>query len=333
MESRGAKMFFLISAAAGAAVCVAIGSFDVKAGLAAGAAFLFFYVSFLTFTRKRYRSIKELSDYLAGIYSGNPTMDIRDNKEGELSILKNDIYKVTKTLAEQSELLKKDKQYLADTLSDISHQLKTPLTSMYVMTDVLSMPDIPGQKREECLGNILNQLKRIEWLVTSLLKLSRIDAQAVTFKKEKISVRDLIKEALRPMLIPAELKSQEIETDCGDDIFITADKNWTAEALVNIIKNCIEHTPEGGRIKISCHETVLDVKIVIEDNGEGIEEEDIPYIFDRFYKGKNAGPDSVGIGLAMSKAILVRQNADIWLESTRGKGTRFVIKFYQVRVV
>lgn len=333
MESRGSKIFFFVSAVAGTAVCVAAGYIDKAAGLLAAAGFVLFYLAFLFFTRKRYRDIKALSDYLAGIYNGSPTLDIRDNKEGELSILKNDIYKVTKTLAEQSELLKKDKQYLADTLSDISHQLKTPLTSMYVMADVLSMPDIPEQKREECLGNILNQLKRIEWLVTSLLKLSRIDAQAVIFKKERINVRELLKEALRPLLIPAELKSQEIGTDCGSDIFITADKNWTAEALVNIVKNCIEHTPEGGKIKISCRETVLDVKIVVEDDGEGIEEEDIPYIFDRFYKGKNAGTDSVGIGLPMSKAILVRQNADIWLESSRGKGTRFVIKFYQVQAV
>lgn len=329
MRIKGTKLFFLLSALAGTAVCLAIGKMDGTAGRLAFAAFFVFWTAFLVFTGRRYKKIEELSDYLERVYNGQTTMDIRDNKEGELSILKNDIYKVTKTLAEQSELLKKDRQYLADTLSDISHQLKTPLTSMYVMTDVLSMPGLPEEKKEECLGNLLNQLKRIEWLVTSLLKLSKIDAQAVEFKKERVSVKEVIKKALRPLEITAELKGQEIITDCPEEVMVTADGNWTVEAVVNVVKNCIEHTPEGGRIRITGRETALDVRVTVEDNGEGISKEDIPHLFERFYRGKNAGTDSVGIGLAMSKAILVRQNADIWVESQIGSGTRFVIRFYK----
>lgn len=162
---------------------------DWKAGGVAILILLLLFSCFFLFTRKRYQDIKKLSDYLASVYSSQPTMDIRDNVEGELSILKNDIYKVTLTLSEQSMLLKKDKLYLAETLSNISHQLRTPLTSMFVMADLLNSPSLPQDKREEFLVNIMNQLNRIEWLVTSLLKLSKIDVHSVAFKKEIVSVK------------------------------------------------------------------------------------------------------------------------------------------------
>lgn len=300
-----------------------------KAGIVAITTISLLFLCFFMFTLKRYRDIKKLSDYLASVYSGQPTLDIRDNKEGELSILKNDIYKVTLTLYEQSMYLKKDKLYLAETLSNISHQLKTPLTSMFVMTDLLNNPNLPPEKREEFLGNIINQLKRIEWLVTSLLKLSKIDVQSVTFKKELVSVKKLIDKALEPLLIPIELKDQQLSISCNENLMVTVDENWTVEAILNVIKNGIEHTPVGGRITITCEETPLYTQIIITDSGKGIGPEDSPYIFERFYKGRNAGPDSVGIGLAMSKTILQSQSADIFMESELGVGTTFIIKFFK----
>ncbi|WP_106767556.1 sensor histidine kinase [Paenibacillus faecalis] len=302
---------------------------DWKAGIVAITTVSLLFLCFFLFTLKRYRDIKKLSDYLASVYSGQPTLDIRDNKEGELSILKNDIYKVTLTLYEQSMYLKKDKLYLAETLSNISHQLKTPLTSMFVMADLLNNPNLPPEKREEFLGNIINQLKRIEWLVTSLLKLSKIDVQSVTFKKELVSVKKLIDKALEPLLIPIELKDQLLSISCNENLMVTVDENWTVEAILNVIKNGIEHTPVGGRITITCEETPLYTQIIITDSGKGIGPEDSPYIFERFYKGRNAGPDSVGIGLAMSKTILQSQSADIFMESEFGVGTTFTIKFFK----
>lgn len=306
---------------------------------------------FWWFTRRRYRAICALSEYLSGVYSGRPVMDIRDNREGELSILKNDLYKVTLTLWQQSELLKKDKEYLADTLSNISHQLKTPLTSMIMMTDLLSNPSLPPDKRDEFLNNILRQLERIEWLVSSLLKLSKIDAQAVRFKKENVSIKEMLEKALEPMQIPIELKALNVDVSCGDAIVVQADRNWTTEAFLNVIKNCVEHTPRGGTLRISCEDTALYTKVDIADSGEGIAAEDLPHIFERFYKGKNAGVDSVGIGLAMAKTILQSQSADIETFSstdeadgvtgeaviakdaaaspTVGAGTIFTIKFYK----
>ncbi|MCM3144286.1 HAMP domain-containing sensor histidine kinase [Brevibacillus sp. MER 51] len=302
---------------------------DWKAGIV-GVAMVFLLLSiFFLFTRKRYQDIRKLAYYLASVYSGQPTMDIRDNVEGELSILKNDIYKVTLTLSEQSTLLKKEKQYLADTLSNISHQLKTPLTSMFVMADLLNNPSLPPDKREEFLGKIINQLKRIEWLVTSLLKLSKIEVQSVIFKKELVSVKKMINKAVEPLLVPMELKNQELSFSCKEDLFVYGDENWTVEAILNVIKNGIEHTPVGGQIAISCEETPLYTQIVIADSGEGISLEDAPHIFERFYKGKNAGSDSIGIGLAMSKTILQSQNADVFMESQIGAGTTFKIKFYK----
>lgn len=305
---------------------------DWKAGVVAMATLSLLFLCFYLFTLKRFRDIKKLSDYLASVYSGQPTMDIRDNTEGELSILKNDIYKVTLTLSELSVHLKKDKLYLAETLSNISHQLKTPLTSMFVMADLLNDPSLPREKREQFVGNILNQLKRIEWLVTSLLKLSKIDVQSVTFKKELVSVKKLVDRALEPLLIPMELKDQQLAISCNNNLMVTVDENWTAEAILNVIKNGIEHTPAGGTITIACEETPLYTQITITDSGKGIGPEDTPYIFERFYKGKNAGPDSIGIGLAMSKSILQSQSADIFMESELGVGTTFTIKFFKQMV-
>lgn len=314
-----------------AGVCV-LWRIAPAAGIAGAAFFLLLTGSFYLFTRKRYQDIADLSEYLASVYTGLPCMDIRDNREGELSILKNDIYKVTLTLSEQSALLKKDKQYLADTMSNISHQLKTPLTSMFVMTDLLSSPDLPEEKRETFLNNILNQLKRIEWLVSSLLKMSKIDAQAVQFKKEQVPVKKWLNQVIEPLRIPAELKGQTLEIHCQEELRIETDRNWTGEAILNIVKNCVEHTGEGGTVRITCTNTPLYTRLVISDDGEGISKEDLPHIFERFYKGKNAGPDSVGIGLAMAKTILNGQKADVSVESEAGAGTAFTVTFYNQTV-
>jgi signal transduction histidine kinase len=290
-------------------------------------AFLLIYlINF--FTLRRYKEIEKLSGYLRNISNGNYSMDIRDNEEGELSILKNEIYKVTLMLSKQGEFLKKDKEKLADAISDISHQLKTPLTSMMVMIDLLSEENLNLEKRIEFTKNIEMQLERMDWLLTSLLKLSKIDAGTITFKKDKVKVSELIKKAMSPLLIPMELKEQKIIVDGNENTSFTGDLNWSIEAIVNIVKNCIEHTKNKGVISIFYEENPLYTEIKILDNGSGIEKEDLPYIFKRFYKGKNASAGSVGIGLAMAKSIIVSQNGDISVRSKKNQGTEFSIKFY-----
>lgn len=320
-----------------AAGCLALGALGTAAGFwitpLAGVLALCLSLGFsallFLFTAWRYREIARLSSYLAGVYTGGQTLDIRDNAEGELSILKNDLYKLTLTLSEQAELLKKDKRALSNALSDISHQLRTPLTSLFVMTDLMREQELPKEKHEEFLDRIASQLERIQWLVSSLLKLSRIDAGAVEFKREQIGVGTLIDRALAPLLIPAELRGVALSVSCGEGLSVVADESWTAEALTNVVKNCIEHTPEGGNIRVEASENPLHIAIAVTDTGCGIDREDLPHLFERFYRGKNAGDESVGIGLAMAKSILQQQNADIFVRSEIGQGSRFTLRFYK----
>lgn len=317
-----------------------MGSISLAAIVAAlmispAAAVLVFFLSILLiggsllFTKWRYREIEKLSVYLREISSGNDTLDVRDNTEGELSILKNDIYKVTRMLSEHRSLLQRDKLQLTNAISDISHQLKTPLTSMTVMADLLSAPDLPPVKRTEFTHHIRIQLERIDWLVSSLLKLSKMDAKTIPFKKDRIPMKNLIQKALEPVMIPMDIKGQTVSIAGKDDVSFVGDFNWTAEAVINILKNGVEHTPEGGAIAISFSENALYTEIVIADNGKGIPKEDLPYIFKRFYKGKNASEGSIGIGLAMAQSIIASQNGVIDVTSDSEKGTQFRIKFYK----
>ncbi|MBU7592382.1 sensor histidine kinase [Metabacillus halosaccharovorans] len=288
-----------------------------------------FVIVFFYFTKWRYREIEKLSNYLRKISNGDYNLDIRDNTEGELSILKNDIYKVTLMLSEQSSYLQQDKVRLTNAISDISHQLKTPLTSMMVMADLLSHPNLDVVKRKEFTHNIQAQLERIEWLVTSLLKLAKIDADIVQFKKDSVPATVLVQKAVQSVLIPMDIKQVSLKICGDDDVSFLVDLNWTSEALINILKNCIEHTDEGGSISISFVENTFYTELKIQDTGKGILKEDLPYIFKRFYKGKNAGEESVGIGLALSYSIIKSQQGDIEVKSKIGEGTTFLIKFYK----
>jgi signal transduction histidine kinase len=283
----------------------------------------------LIFTNWRYREIEKLSGYLQQISNGNFQLDVRDNYEGELSILKSQIYKVTTMLSEQGVDLQEDKAKLTNAISDISHQLKTPLTSMMVMADLLGDKRLDDSKRAEFTRNLQVQLECMEWLVSSLLKLSKIDAGTISFKKDKVMVARLIQKAIQPLLIPMDIKMQTLSIVGDEEAAFIGDFNWTAEALINIVKNCIEHTAEGGEISITFSENALFTEIAISDNGEGIAKEDLPYIFKRFYKGKNASDDSVGIGLAMAHSIVTSQQGDIVVKSQKGVGTTFQIKFYK----
>lgn len=285
-------------------------------------------LTFFLFTLQRYRQIDKLSRYLRRISQGEYSLDVRDNVEGELSILKSEIYKVTSILSEYNEQLNKEKLLLADHMADISHQLKTPLTSMMVMADLLRNKNLPEKKKEEFTSRIYAQLERIEWLVSSLLKMSRLDTGVVEMKLREVPAGAILEKALKPLLISMELKDIVYSVE-GEEHRIICDVNWTAEALINILKNCIEHTPKGGRIDILVQDNPLYSEIQISDNGVGISKKDLPHIFTRFYKGENSSPDSVGIGLAMSKSIMQRQFGDITVKSKPGEGSTFFVRLYK----
>lgn len=291
-----------------------------------------FFIVTYQFTKWRYREIDQLSSYLQEIGNGNYKLDVRDNREGELSLLKSQIYKVTKMLSEQGNLLEEDKQKLTDAISDISHQLKTPLTSMTVMADLLSDPRLSDEKRQEFTHNIQVQLERMEWLVSSLLKLSKIDAGTIVFKHEPVSVPALIQAATEPLLVPIDIKMQRLQITGERDVTFEGDMKWTTEALINILKNCVEHTPEQGELFIDFTENTLYTEILIRDTGNGISKQDVPYIFQRFYKGVNASDDSVGIGLAMAHSIITGQQGELSVRSQLGVGTEFQIRYYKAIV-
>ncbi|MET3506116.1 sensor histidine kinase [Halalkalibacter oceani] len=303
--------------------------FSAIAASVVAVAALLLCVSNLVYARWRYREMGKLSRYLRQITAGDYALDVRDNEEGELSLLKNEIYKVTQMLSEQGNSLARDKSKLTDAISDISHQLKTPLTSMMVMSDLLSDAELSTEKRAEFTNNIRIQLERIEWLVSSLLKLSKIDAGTIHFKKEPIAMEELISRAVEPLLIPMDIKEQRLRLAGDGAVSIGVDANWTVEALINILKNGVEHTGEGGEIAVSFSDNALYSEIIIADNGKGIAKDDLPYIFKRFYKGKNASEGSIGIGLAMAHSIITSQNGDIEVTSEPGKGTTFMLKFYK----
>ncbi|MBS4899384.1 MAG: HAMP domain-containing histidine kinase [Clostridiales bacterium] len=278
-----------------------------------------------------YRKIEGLNDYLERIVRGDFDLKIGSNEEGKLSILQNNIYKVLVMLKTSNEIIKKDRSRLADSMNDISHQLKTPLTSILIMTDLL-MHEGDKEKRQEMVEVIDRQLEKMKWLITNLLKLSKLDADAVPFKKEKVSSAEFIEGCLLPLLPMAELADVKVIKDISDLTF-ACDKNWTTEAVTNVIKNCLEHTSgidgRPGKIKISVFPTNISTDIIIEDNGSGISKKDINHIFERFYHGENSGKDSVGIGLALAKAIMEKQKGSISVESVEGQGSRFTIKLYK----
>lgn len=286
--------------------------------------------AFICFTKSRYNKLNELNNYLSLVCAGNFDLDIADNTEGELSILKNNLYKVIVLLRSQNELLKKDRLYLADSLADISHQLKTPLTSMMVMTDLLKNESNPDKKKE-FIEIIENQLDKMKWLITNLLKLSKLDAGTVDFRYEEFSIKNSLEQSIKPFLVTMDLRGISY-VNYAQDFTVNGDSKWTAEAFENIIKNCIEHTDNGGKLIISTKNNNLYNSVIISDNGCGIAKEDLPHIFERFYHGKNSSSDSVGIGLALAKAVFERENGKITVTSEINKGSQFEIRFYKAIV-
>lgn len=282
---------------------------------------------FAVVTKRRYKNLNDLNDYLSLVCKGIYDMNIDDNTEGELSILKNNLYKVITLLQSQNEYLKNDKLYLADSIADISHQLKTPLTSMMVMCELLENEENPD-KRQEFVAVINNQLSKMKWLITNILKISKLDADATEFKREEVSISKVLDDSLKPFALTAELKNITIQNGANDFVF-NGDESWTVEAVSNIVKNCLEHTNDGGKIIIASDSTNLYNKLTISDNGCGIAKEDLPHIFERFYHGKNSSKDSVGIGLALAKTVFEKENASVSVESEQGRGSVFEIRFYK----
>lgn len=323
-EVRGALLWQLLISAAACTVCF---FFDVRAGLTAVVLSLLLMLIFCISTYKRYQRISSLADDIDQVLHGDSSIDFDSYSEGELSILHSEIYKMTVRLREQQQKLLSDKEYLADSLADISHQIRTPLTSINLLVERLSASGLTDECRHQLTNELYELLGRIDWLITTLLKISKLDAGTVQFNKETVSLEMLINKSCAPLLIPIELRGQELIIRAEGDFY--GDSAWTSEAVGNMVKNCMEHTPDGGRIEINAVETALYSEIVIKDNGTGISPEDLPHIFERFYKGKDSDGKSFGIGLALSRMIIAGQKGTVKAENRKNAGAMFTLRFYK----
>lgn len=283
-------------------------------------------------TKKRYVRIAALSEEIDGILHNQAAMQLSQYAEGELSILQNEISKLLIRLREQADILSKDKQYLADSMADISHQLRTPLTSLHLVVSMLSDSQLSQEKRRSLLQELNRLLTRMDWLIEALLKISKLDTGTARFQEETISVKMLIEKAATPIAIPMELREQTLELSVQGTESYVGDLAWSMEAVGNILKNCMEHMPAGGKIFVAAEENAIYTQIQIRDTGAGFAKEDLPRLFERFYKGKNSGEQSIGIGLALARMIVTAQNGTIQAENHGEGGALFTIRFYKSTV-
>ena len=275
---------------------------------------------------RRRKTIQALTAYLKSVNAGHAGSFTR--MEDEFSFLEDEIYKTTTALNSAKEIAVKNHEVLEARIADIAHQLKTPLTSMSLMTDLLE--EYQTQETLEYYNRLTSQITRLQNLVSGLLALAKLDSHGIVLEKKQFRIQDLIDisvETVKQMFTQKQIQlliSKELE----QDTWICGDLEWTSEAVVNVLKNCWEHTPQNGKIFVSWSHNPLYVQLIIEDSGTGFTKEDLPHLFERFYRGTNAAKDSAGIGLALSKLIMEQQNGHILAENSLQGHARFIFKWY-----
>ena len=283
---------------------------------------------FLIYDRKKDKELAQITKYIEEINRKNYSLKIDEISEDELSILKNEIYKTTIMLKENADNSLKDKINLKKSLEDISHQLKTPLRSILVILDnLIDDEDMPKEVRQDFIRDIKREVSSINFLVQSILKLSKFDSNTIKFIKENILLKDIVNESVKNVSMLCDLKNVDIEVNGESKAKVNCDFMWEVEAVTNIIKNCVEHSNNESKIIVNYEQNNVYSSITIQDFAGGIDKKDLPHIFERFYKGKNASQDSVGIGLALAKTIIENDNGNINVE-TDNIGTKFIIKYF-----
>lgn len=281
----------------------------------------------VVYTLRRYRRIGQLSEYLAQVYTGGQPPRLSGQTPGELSALQDDLYKITSILQQQAAALEADKRFLADSLSDIAHQLRTPLSAILLQCDFLR-EELPPGEAEEGLAQIETQTGRIRWLVEALLRLSRLDAGVVPFEKKEHPARQVLQRAAGGLAEFYLKRGVELQADCPEGLFCVCDLEWTAEALANLFKNAAEHTPPGGRVRVECSRQALYFEFRVQNEGPAIPEEELPRLFERFWRGASASPGSVGIGLPLARSIARGQQGDVTAENTP-EGPLFRLRLFR----
>lgn len=283
----------------------------------------------LTQKRRHKRELQTLSDYLLLVQDRREVPPISDQAEGESQVLRSEIYKVASLLQRQFEEEARRNHHMADMLANISHQLKTPLTSLTLLCDLLQEPDLSPEDRAVCLTKMTGQLERMTWLIKLILTTAQIDADMITFKPQEMAWQELLNGVLKELEPLAQARQVTLVTKIPEDARLLVDPNWTKEAIGNVVKNALEHSPAGSQVELTVTATALYSDLVIKDQGSGIAPLDLPHIFDRFYKGQTAKPETVGIGLALAKQIITRQQGHITASSQLGQGSQFHIRFYK----
>jgi len=290
--------------------------------------YIIFIIIFIIYLKFRQRKIDKLDTYIQRVSKKDYSIDIESYSEDELSCLKDSLYKITVMLKEDSENKSKQNESILTSVSDISHQLKTPLTSIQILLDnITETPNMDETTKRKFILEISKQIKGMNFLILALLKLSRLDAGAVEFTSEKVDLEKLIEDVLSNLDILIDVKQLKIVKNIKSSPYITGDYSWNKEAILNIIKNAIEHTDSGKNVTITLDENNVYSYIKIKDEGEGIPENELKHIFDRFYKTQNTKENSMGIGLALAKSIIEKQNGYIQVESKINEGTTFIIKY------
>ena len=286
-------------------------------------------IIFLIYYFKEKNRINKIIKDLEKINNKNYEINIEENEEGNLSILKNELYKTTIMLKEQAENSYNDKINLKSSLEDISHQLKTPLTSINIMLDnILDNPKMDDETKLDFITDIKRETNNINFLIQALLKLSKFDTNTVKFNNEENDLKQIINESIKNVSVLCDLKNIKIIFNCEDNLNLICDKKWQIESLTNIIKNCVEYSEENNKININVENNKIYYLIKIKDYGKEINKKDLNHIFERFYKGKNSKNDSIGIGLALSKAIIEKNNGKVWVESNENE-TIFYVQYFK----
>lgn len=275
--------------------------------------------------KKIYKKVNKISNAAEKVVEGDFSIYLPEEGEGDFYILNHQFNQMANRLKNSLDILNREKIFLKDTISDISHQLKTPLSSLIMLNDLLIEDEhMDLNTRKKFLKNTSNQLERMEWLIINLLKVARIEAGAIEFKKEKVFLKNVVDLGLN--ILGPKIEGQELNISGNLDSFFYGDRDWTVEAVINIVKNAIEHG--HGQIDIILSDTPLFSSIAIRDNGDGIDKKHIPHIFKRFYRASGeTNPESVGIGLNLAKVIVESQGGTISVISKKGVGTEFTITF------
>lgn len=326
-ENRKFALLYLLCGGLLTIACFAFGG--VAAGLAALLGSVLFMVLIHRQLSRREREIEQFSRDLDRVLHGAAEVQWEQYAEGELAVLQTEVRKLTLELRDRAAALDDEKKELADFMADISHQLRTPLTSVNLILSLLSKPELSPEQRLQSTRELQRMMQRMDWLIHSLLKMSRLDSNTAHLQKEPVDVRQLVQKAADALAVPMELREQQLVLQIPEKVSFIGDFSWSVEAVGNVLKNCMEHTPAGGKVTVEAEENALFCQIRIRDTGKGIDPADLPHLFERFYRGKNAGAESIGIGLALARMICAGQNGTLKAENLPEGGAAFTMRFYK----